>query len=635
MIHEKIGQTHQAVHEYVALASILQNGGNPQKAMEMLAHAAQIMPNNPEQVQAMTMLKAGKLLPKPTRPKGGTGPLRMAQVKQLENPGSSLQIKESPDPIAEARQKALSILADVLFDLTDDSSEAQNRRGLQSIMRGTTSLPQQSEQTKILLHLSTSIDAQTKNNEALAADELELAVESGFNHPAAFFNLGMLRSQNETKQEVALRHLQQCNKHTDYALGARLACGQILLKLGRMSQAGREYIEALKLADISVVNAEQADTLNQLYEPLVESVERETDISALSKLCININGMLMRTNWRQHLLKSRSEMPKSEGGEALPLAEILIQAQSSQVLEGMNYINQLARANHLRSAMDEAYFALSYAPTYLPLHTLMAELLIRDGRTPDAITKFTVIAQSYSVRGEGAQATKLLKRIIQLSPMDLASRTRLIEQLTARGQLDEAISEYIDLADIYYRLAELDMARKTYTTALRLAQQPNAAGGWSERILRSMADIDMQRLDWKQAMRVYEQIRTQKPGDATIRQNLIELNLRLGQLQQAQSEVDTFITYLDSNRQGAEAIAFLEKMVEEHGEQIILRRALAEQYYKAGRIHEAVTQLDSAGDILMQAGNRAGVAEIISQIIAMNPPNADEYRQLLNQIQNE
>jgi tetratricopeptide (TPR) repeat protein len=633
MIHEKIGQIHQAVHEYVALASIMQNTANPQKAMEMLQHASMLLPSSAEVVQALAMVKAGKMLPKPTRPKGGTGPLRMAQVKQLETPVSGQQIQDSQDPITEARKKALSVLADVLFDLTDDSSEAQTRRGLQSIMRGTGGLPQQSEQTKVLLHLSTSIDAQTKNNETLAADELELAIESGLNHPAGYFNLGLMRLEANSKLEIALRYLQQCNKHADYALGAHISAGQALVKMGRMQEAAEEYLEALKLADTSVVTVDQADTLSQLYEPLVESVERETDTVALGKLCANIQEMLVRVNWRQHLLKMRNEMPKSEGGELLPLAEILIQAQSGQVLEAMNHVNQLARANHLRSAMDEALFALNYAPTYLPLHTLMGELLIRDGRTTDAITKFAVIAQTYSVRGEGAQATKLFKRIIQLSPMDLSARTRLIEQLTMRGQVDEAISEYIDLADIYYRLAELDMARKTYTTALRMAQQPNTAGGWSVRILQAMADIDMQRLDWRQALRVYEQIRTQKPGDASVRQNLIELNMRMGQIQQAQSEIESFITHLESNRQGAEAISFLEKMVEEHGEQVILRRALAEQYFKAGKLSDAVTQLDSAGDILMQAGNRPGAVEIINRIIYMNPPNVEDYRQLLVQLQ--
>ncbi len=632
LIHEKMGQINQALAEYLALASILQNGGNVQKALEILGHAGKLNPNSTEVKQAIALIGAGKMLPKPMRPRGGTGPLRMAAVKELSAPKE--QVRESPDPVNEGRQRALKTMAEVLFDLSDESSEAQARRGLAAIMKNTGQLSPQAEQTKILLHLSQAIDAQTRNEDALAADEIERAVENGFNHPAAYFTLGLLRAKTPNK-ENAMRNIQQCYKHTDYALAGRLLGGQILRSGNKMKEAAIEYLEALKIADAEVVQAEQAEAIRQLYEPLIESLQRENDLQAFAKLCENVEKMLMRVNWRQHLLKMRDELPKSEdGNQALPLADVIIQAQSSQVIETMNYVNQLARANRLRSAMDEAFHALTYAPTYLPLHILIGDLLIREGRTPEAITKFTTVANAYSIRGEGSQATSLLKRIIQISPMDLAARTRLIDQLTARGQINEAISEYMDLADIYYRLAELDMARKAYTTALRLSQQPNANRSWSVQILHRMADIDMQRLDWRQAIRVYEQIRTLKPDDAQVRENLIALNLRMGQTQQAKAEVESFVGYLENNSRAEESITFLEHLMEEHPDHVILRRTLAQQLYKAGQTAQAIAQLDAAGDKLMETGDKEGVAEIINQIIAMNPPNLDEYRNLLLQIKN-
>ena len=61
-------------------------------------------------------------------------------------------------------------------------------------MRGTGQLSMQhSEQTKVVLHLGQAIDAQTKGNESQAAEELEHALEAGFNHPALYFDLGLLR----------------------------------------------------------------------------------------------------------------------------------------------------------------------------------------------------------------------------------------------------------------------------------------------------------------------------------------------------------------------------------------------------------------------------------------------------------
>ncbi len=628
LIHEKTGQIHQATIEYIAVASILQHAGNLQKADEILRHAAQFDPESAELKQAMNLLRMGQVLPKPMRPKGGTGPLRMAAVKELSAP--KILVQESPDPIIEARQKALEVFADVLFDMEDDSTEAVVRRGLTSIVK---SLGQansnQADHTKILLHLSEAIDAQTKEKEALALTELEQAVKAGFNHQAIYFDMGLLLSRTD-QQESALRNLQQTVKHTDYALAARLLSGKILRNLKRTKQAALEYLEALKIADVAVVTPDQAELILQLYEPLIESLGRENDPAAQAKLCENVEEMLMRVNWRQHLHKLRAEMPNPEG-QALPLAEIIIQAQSSQVIEAMKNINELARANYLRSAMDEAFHTLLYAPTYLPLHILIGELLIREGRRPEAILKFSSVANAYSVRGEGAQATNVLRRVIQLAPMDLGLRNRLVDQLVARGQVDDAISEYMELADIYYRLAELDMARKAFTTALRQAQQPNANRSWSVKILQRMADIDMQRLDWRQAIRVYEQIRTILPDDFSTRESLIELNLRLAQIPQAQAELESFITYLERN-QREQIVPFMQKLVAEYPDQAMLYHLLADQLHKNGQTAAAIAMLDQIGNKLATKGDKAEMLAVVNHILLMNPPNASAYRALLAQL---
>jgi tetratricopeptide (TPR) repeat protein len=628
MVYEKLNQPGPAVAEYIALASLVQHGGNPGKAAELIDHALQISPNSTEAKQAKSWLKSGQMLPKPVRPKGGTGPLRMAQVRELQAPGQAAE--STLDPISEARAQALEALADLLFELTDDSPETQSRRGLQSLTHGTGKI-QHSDQARILLHLSQAIDSQTKGHESQAAEELEHALEAGCDIPALHFDLGYLRSRGE-RLESALRHLQQCIRHDDYGLAARLLSGQVYQKMGKPNEAALENLEALKLADSAVVPPEQADSLRQLYEPLLEAQQTASDEQATGRLSANIQEMLVRSGWRSYLVKARGQLPKTSDGSALPLAEVLIQAQSSHVLEAMNQINQLARDGRLRSAMDEAFLAVIGAPTYLPLHTLIGEVLIREGRTQDAITKFGVVAHAYGVRGEAGQATHLLRRILQLAPMDMSVRTQLIDQLTARGQVDEAISEYIELADIYYRLAELDLARKTYTTALRLAQQSGANRQWSSQILHRMADIDVQRLDWRQALRVYEQIRTLRPDDEPARKQLVELNLRLGQPEQAVTELDAFTSYLEGAGRGAEALTFVEHLVAEQGEQVILRRALAEQYRKAGRPTDAIAQLDAAGEALMQAGDKQGVIDVLNQILRMNPPNAAQYRELIAQL---
>ncbi|MBT7074534.1 MAG: hypothetical protein HN922_06460, partial [Anaerolineae bacterium] len=278
--------------------------------------------------------------------------------------------------------------------------------------------------------------------------------------------------------------------------------------------------------------------------------------------------------------------------------------------------------------------AIIYAPTYLPLHSLIGDLLVKEDRKDEAIAKYNVVAEAYGIRGEAHQSTVFLRKIIQLAPMNLSSRTKLIDQLTARGQIDDAIQEYLNLADIYYRLAELDMARKTYTTALRAAQQGGAEGSWNVHILQRMADIDMQRLDWKRAVRVFEQLRTLVPGDNDARINLIDLNLKLANKSQAINELDNYLSYLDENSiESSDPIALLEDLIDTHSSVAQLHRALAGQYLKIEKRDEAVKSYDLAAEIFLETGDTEEAIQTITSLLHMKPDNEDEYRQVLAEIQ--
>ncbi|MCQ3952146.1 MAG: hypothetical protein DPW15_02540 [Chloroflexi bacterium] len=254
-VHEALGHKPQAAMEYLAIASILQRAGNAEKTQEMVDKALSLVPNSVEVKQAQTLLRTGQLLPKPIRAKGGTGPIRMAQVKQLETQ-PRIKAASGMDPIAEARQKALTQLAELLFDFSDESSPAaQDRRGISAIMKGTGSISAQSEQVKVILHLGQAIDAQSKGNDSMAAEEMEAALNAGFTSSSLYFNLGYLRYKVE-RYESAQRVLQNSVKHADYGLASRLLIGDIVSRKGAFRDAAMEYLEALKFADAMTAPAD-------------------------------------------------------------------------------------------------------------------------------------------------------------------------------------------------------------------------------------------------------------------------------------------------------------------------------------------------------------------------------------------
>jgi tetratricopeptide (TPR) repeat protein len=633
LVYERTGRKAQAVSEYLVVAGLLQHAGQIPKAIQTLTHALKIVPDSNEAARALSVIKAGKSLPIPTRPKPGRASTKKEQPLQLKAPADIEKPGKGSDPISEARRKAMEELADLLFEQSDEGGNGNaGRRGLGDIMKGDLVVSRKTDQTKILLHVGQAIDFQARGKSPEATEELERAVDAGLDSAAAYFNLGLLMTKSG-RLESALRNLQRSLKHRDYSLGTRLLVAQNLQKMNRLKEAAVEYLEALRLADMQIFSETQAEDLSQLYDPIIEEQHQQDDENQQARLCKNISELLLRDDWREHLKNARQQLPAAlDGGPPTPLAEIITEGQGSRLVEAVGCINQYARLGYYRAAMDEAFYALQHAPTYLPLHIQIGELLMQQNRLQNAIDKFTVIAHSYSVRGQPKRAVEIYRRIIDLSPMDMHARNLLIDQVIALGKPEQAVDEYLSLAEVYYNLADLIMARQTYQQALQMAQQANVDRKWKIKILHRIADIDLQCLDWRQALRVFDQIRTMMPEDAKARSSLIELNFRLGQAVQALAEVDNYVAYMWSNGQKDKAIKFLESILEENPKQAGIMKRLAELYRQVGRTTEAIGILDSVGDILLELGDRAGAIETVRIILSMNPPNAVEYQQLLAQI---
>jgi tetratricopeptide (TPR) repeat protein len=630
LVYERMGKADEAVKEYLILSALFQHANDLEKAMRAAQHALQLKPGNTPAVTALTMLKEFKPLPLPGRPAPRPGSSQPAKKRQLEA-GKEDRFEAHLDPVAEARQKALSALAGMLFEVPDE--EGGSRRGFGSIVRGTGNLRSRPvDYTRIVLHLGQVVEMQMQGDMAQAAVELDRAVDAGLEHPAAYYDLGYLRFHTQD-MEKATRHLQVALQHPDFSLGSRLLLGQIYQRTGDLHQAAVEFLEALRLADAACVSPDQADILDQLYEPLVEAQTQSDDAQLQGQLCDNITGLLLRADWRDHLRQARQQLPmQTDGGPPVPLAEVLTQARSSQIVESLTTIYQLERAGNLRSAMEEAFYALEYAPTYLHLHITIGELLLKQGQVPEAIEKFLAVAQSYTSRGEGRRAISMYRRVIELAPVEMHPRARLIELLTSMGYNEEALDEYMQVAEVHYNMADRGKARKAYVDALRLAQQSAVDRAWQVRILRRLADLDLQTLDWREALRSFEQIRQLDPSDEEARTRLVELNFHLGQEARGLAELDNYLEFLESRGQKDKALKVLEDWVHEHPKRVGLYQRLAGRYQQAGRTGEAVALLDAAGEVLVQSGDIHSAIQVIEMILSLRPPNVADYQKLLAQL---
>jgi tetratricopeptide (TPR) repeat protein len=282
--------------------------------------------------------------------------------------------------------------------------------------------------------------------------------------------------------------------------------------------------------------------------------------------------------------------------------------------------------------MEEAYFALSHAPTHLPVHVRMAEILTAENKVQAAIDKYSMVAETYRMRGELNRAVRIGQMVLRLSPLDVAMRSWLIEMLVEQRQIPEALQQFADLADTYYQLADLEAARSGYADALALAEQNNAGPEWRVKLLHKMGDIDLQRLNWKAAQVVYEQIKTLAPADHSARATLIDLLFRLGNVRQALAEVDAYVLQLLNAGTPGTAVALLEEIIEGQPDEPTLVARLARLYQDTGRRAEAIGQYDHLGELQLAAGQTAEAAETIRTILALSPDDPAGYQQLLNEL---
>ncbi len=637
VVYERLGRKTQAVREYLHIASLLQHAGQQEKAFDALNRALQVDRDNQEAQQALAMLRGGTLLPKPARPRGGTGPLDESLIATRTQLSPPKQIEESNlDPIEEAQKEALATLARLFFEQSSEDSSASpsTRRGLQAIMNGAGGpvFAKNADRSTIMLHLGLAVDLQTQGNIDQVVEELKGAVNAGLDSPAAYFNLGVIQAKGD-RQESAIRNLQRTVSHADFALGARLLLGDIWYQRGEFRTAAERYMEALRSADAQVVSPEYADELRELYDPLIDTLSREKDEDRQKRLCENISELLVRPNWRTHIKNARRQLGDQEDGTlATPLAEVLIESSSSGVVVAMSTVRSLARAGHLGAALEEILFALHHAPTYLPLHIVLGDLLVSKDRLSEASEKFRIVARAYSTRGESRRAINMLRRVVDMVPMDLIARSQLINHLVSFGKIDEAIDEYLSLAEVHYSMAELDKARSEYSKAMQLADQSEIPSNWQVRILHRLADIETQSLNWRKAAELYKQICILRPEDREASSSMVGLFFNLEETEQALVAMDQYTSRMNELARGDDVIEYLTDLISEQPGQAMLYYRLAMQYEKMGKVPDAVKSYDTAGELLLDAGDKAGGSEMIQRIIQLDPPEKEKYQSLLESL---
>jgi tetratricopeptide (TPR) repeat protein len=622
--YAKQGKAKAAAREHLTLARILQKRGQTEKAIQKCRLALELDPRSAQAHATLEALRAGERIEKVTPI---PVPIEIGEAKRLEE---EIEEEEEGSPVDTARQKALMELAETLFEEhpVEDAGAAvtafvEGRRAREATPKLT--------QGQIDTILGQAIDSQTRGATDKAIANYSRLVEAKVDQPAIHFSLGLLLHEKAQLDE-AIRELTLTTRHPEYGLASHFALGECYRAQGKIEDALEHFIEVLKIIDLQTVQRDQADDLIQLYDSMAESYatkgDREKTITFLDSLVDFLGGK----GWQDKVMEARRRLDSVAEGVTRSLAEILEVPGSEEVLASMTLSQEYMKRNMLLTAIEEVYRAIEMAPTYLPLHLRMAEVFMRQERLEEAIAKYMAVAEVYHMRGDDRQAIGVYKRILKMSPMDVEVRARMIGLLMSRGEIDQALKQYMSLADDYYQLAQIDKALEKFNEALYLASQASNERTWKVQILHKIGDINMQRVDWRRATEAYEEIKALSPDDEQARTRLFDLYQKQGEIHKALAELRELVRYYEAKNQLQKALRILKDAVQLNPQEMSLRSLLARVYIQQGMKHEAITELDALGEMQLEAGLRDEAVQTVEQIIALEPANVEAYRQLLDHI---
>lgn len=612
-IYERQKAIPSAIREYLAIAHILYSQGVKDKALQACQRALTLDPRNADVFTAMEKIKNNEpwgidLAKSSLQVSSDVSDVSQMMAAALQERGNGQKAHaEAARPVQDARRLASEQLAQELFNENED--------------------PKQLERAALV---SQALDFQTRNMVNQAISAYEQAIAAGVNIPAAHFNLGLLYQDN-LRFEEAIHEFQQSVQQYEFRLASHFSLGECYRAKGQIEKAIEHFINVLKIVDLATVQHSQADRLIELYENLADSLITQGEHDQASKFANTLVEFLSHKGWEDKAKEARGRLNALSDSGMMILGDMLT-AGSEQVLESLYLSQEYDRRGMYDTAIEETYRAIQLSYDYLPAHLRLGELLGKQGRHDTASQKFVTVANTYQVRGDANGAMMAYEQALNYTPLDTAIRSKLIELFKRHGQIDHALEHYEMMADAYYQVAQVDKARDVYQEALRLAPRGSADKKWESRFLYHIADIDMQRLDWRRALSAYRDLRRLQPEDERTAITLVDLYYKVGQPLNAVTELDNYLKQLVRSGRGNKVVGILEDMVRQWPTDPNLVERLSRLYIQQKRPHDAIQLLDRLGEAQLEANDKAGATETIKKILSLNPPNADNYKKLLAQL---
>ncbi len=627
-------QPHLAARQLLTLAAIYQEREDYDQAVEQIRDAQELIGDDPGITAAFEALEQGQ----PIEPgKIGEGPpveeateensLFLADFEDTYAQGDifeeedPFEIEAEPDDmpteglVETAQKEALAELANVIFEDVD-------KLELQAAI----------SRDEINMLIIQGIDLQRQDSLLEAATNYRQVIEAGFTPPALLLNLGFL-SRELGQYDEAIKMLRAAAQDDNYSTAAHFALGQTYHAVGDRQSALRHFLEAVKKIDLQTIDSHRVESLTQSYKRLLDDFLAQDDISKTNDFVTALENFFSHPTWKRRIYEARQRMDNvSENGDVMSLAEFLETPETEVVITALAVTGEFMKRNLLFTASEECLRAIQRAPSYLPLHARLAEILLKQEHTDAAIAKYLYIIKVYQMRNQVDRAIEIYHKILRLAPMDVTVRSKLIDIYISNGNIPEALDEYLTLANSYYQLAQVDRALEKYNEALRLTANTSDADSWKRQILSQMGDIYNQRFDWAKATSAFEQLLEISSGDERILRQLVDLYFKQRKTEEGFEALDKLLATYQQQSEPKKGLELLKELGSSYPGNVSLRQRLATAYIQNGMKEAAISEYDAIGEMQLESGLLDEATQTIQTILKLGPADPEGYRRLLAQI---
>ncbi len=592
--YTRAGQPLAVANEQLALAKIYRARGDKAKAQSLAEQALRLDPNNAAARAFIDELTRHEPAPTAT-------PL---------------------SPVDAAEKTALSRLAATLLEEHEPPPEEERRSATRA----------EADQTEVEALIARAVDAQMRHRVSDAIEAYRKLMAQGITRPEIKFNLGLLYSET-MRYDEAIPLLSETVNDEHYMLASHYALGQCYRAQGKIDRALEHFLQVVKIVDLSSVRRDQVDDLIRVYEELAESYAVQGDRAAAERFSRSLEEFLSSKGWEDKVQQFRQHLEAiKEEGEQISLAEAFEIRESDQVLEALALSQEYLRREKFGAASEECLRAIELAPTYLPAHIRLAEILVKQDRLGEASIKYQTLAEWCTVQGDFRRAEAMYRSALKIVPEDVGTRSKLIDLLVQQNRVEQALEQYLELGESFARVNQVGKALEKFTEGVRLATRAGHSSKTLLTLRHRLAEMRARQNDFAGALSAYQEIRQQSPEDERAHFYIVDLEFRLGQTSAALRDLEELLARYQKRNEPKKITDVLEALVQSYPAETALTMRLAEHYRAQGDIERAVATLDALGEAQLSLGNKRAAAEVIRRIIELNPPQVEDYKKLLQQI---